>query len=80
MIDRDDLWRRYTTLDPEAQREVLDFLEFLTARLRRSRRANPAGDLSHEPFVGMWSGRMDMSDGAVWVREERHREWGPPDG
>lgn len=80
MVDRDNLWERYTTLPPEAQREVLDFLEFLTAKLRRPRRPGPTRDLTTEPFVGMWSGRADLVDGADWVRDVRQREWGARDG
>ena len=75
MIDRDDLWRQYADLPPLAQREVIDFIAFLTARLSRPAMAKPGGDVMAEPFVGMWSDRDDIPCGADWVRELRQREW-----
>jgi len=80
MLDRDDLWRRYVTLPPDAQREVVDFLAFLAARLQRSRPPASARELADEAFVGMWSDRSDIANGAGWVREVRGREWSETDG
>ena len=65
-------------LPPEAQKQVSDFVAFLTARYsvaapnRKSRRVR----LAKEPFIGMWKDRADMRDSTNWVRQIRREEWG----
>ncbi len=73
---QDNLRTSFNALPPEAQKQVLDFISFLESRYtsiatRKPRRVR----LSKEPFIGMWSDREDMKDGAAWVRELRRREW-----
>lgn len=67
----------FTSLPPEAQKQVTDFVAFLKARYGTvSRKKAKLGKLSDEPFVGMWKDREDMRDSTKWVRELRQREWG----
>ena len=72
------LSREIKELPSDVQREVLDFVEFLRSRYMAAgtRARKTRVPLSREPFIGVWKGRKDMSDGAQWVRGLRHREWG----
>ena len=67
----------FSSLSPEAQKQLLDYLDYLKARY-------PAGvtkkarkrKLKDEPFIGMWQNRKDIRNGAEYVRDLRRREWG----
>ncbi len=67
-----------STLPPEAQRQVFDFIEFLKIRYRRIRPGKKAvrNKIANEPFIGIWEGRKDMRDSNKWVRSIRESEWG----
>jgi len=67
-----------STLPPEAQRQVLDFIEFLKIRYQRIRPDKKAvrNKIANEPFIGIWEGRKDMRDSNKWVRSTRESEWG----
>ena len=67
-----------STLPPEAQRQVFDFIEFLKIRYRRIRPGKKAvrNKIANEPFIGIWEGRKDMKDSSQWVRSTRESEWG----
>jgi hypothetical protein len=76
-MDQETLWRQYTALPSDAQRQVTDFIAFLTTRYHSapSSKHTPKSDLSDEPLVGMWADRADMTDSSRWVRMLREREW-----
>ena len=67
----------FSSLSPEAQKQLLDYLDYLKARY-------PAGvtkkarkrKLKDEPFIGMGQNRADIRNGAEYVRDLRRREWG----
>ncbi len=67
-----------STLPPEAQRQVFDFIEFLKIRYRRIRpgKKEARNKIANEPFIGIWEGRKDMRDSNKWVRSTRESEWG----
>lgn len=73
-----NLLREFDTLPPEAQKQVLDFISFLSARYKVTSRQKGKGriSLANEPFIGMWKDREDMRDSVRWVRETRDSEWG----
>ena len=67
------IYREAKTL-PEAQaKEVLDFLEFLKSKLKRTSGADTKGTANEDalPGFGMWADRDDMQDSAAYVREIR---------
>ncbi len=72
------IWQSFSSLPPEAQQQVLDFIAFLQTRYRpaRSHKTARATPLAKEPFIGMWRDRDDMRDSAAWVRNLRNTEWG----
>jgi mRNA-degrading endonuclease RelE of RelBE toxin-antitoxin system len=66
-----------TSLPPEAQKQVSDFVAFLKERYGAvARKKVKRGKLEDEPFVGMWKDREDMMDSVKWVRDLRRQEWG----
>ncbi len=71
------IWRQFEALPPSAQRQVADFISFLSARTRRARTVRGASSvaLTEEPFVGLWRDRQDLSDSTAWVRRIREEEW-----
>ena len=76
-MQQEDLWRQLTTLPPEAQQQVIDFIAFLHTRYastHASKTAKRTGLVS-EPFIGMWRDRKDLQDSSAWVRNIREREW-----
>lgn len=71
------LLQDFTSLPPEAQKQVTDFVAFLKVRYGTvPRKKTKLGKLADEPFVGMWKDREDMQDSTKWVRGLRRNEWG----
>jgi len=65
-----------TSLPPEAQRQVIDFVAFLKTRyLNWQTIKTKQTNLVDEPFIGMWREREDMQDSTAWVQSLRRREW-----
>ena len=70
---------QFTALPPEAQRQIIDFMDFLKTRYAALDEEKKS-DLSDEPFIGMWRNREDMQDSSRWVRITRNSEWAVKDG
>lgn len=76
-MKEENVWREYTALPPELQKQVADFITFLRTRktpLRASKTAKRT-KLADEPFIGMWRNREDMRNSNAWVRSIRQGEW-----
>jgi hypothetical protein len=73
----DRIWREYTALPPELQKQVADFITFLRTRYVPSRVSKTAKHtrLANDLFIGMWRNRKDMQDSRAWVRSIRQSEW-----
>lgn len=69
-----DLWQQFQALPPSAQRQVADFIAFLSSRVRQE---IPAAStlLEEESFVGIWTDRDELQDSSAWVRSIREQEW-----
>ena len=67
------------SLPPEAQRQVVDFIDFLKARYPAAQLAKQIKqtDLADEPFIGMWLDHNETQDSTAWVRRLRQSEWEP---
>ena len=76
-MKQDKIWRDFSTLPPELQNQVADFIAFLQTRYTP---AHPSQStrrprLAKENFIGIWRNRKDMDDSTAWVRNMRQREW-----
>ncbi len=76
---QEDILDQFTALPPEAQRQVIDFMDFLKTRYTTLDEEKKS-DNSDEPFIGMWRNREDMRDSSIWVRRTRNNEWAMKDG
>jgi len=55
------IWREFTALPPERQKQVADFISFLRSReMLQAGKIAKRTKLAKEPFIGMWRGRKDM--------------------
>ena len=77
-MKQEEIWRQLSTLPPEAQQLVIDFIAFLHARYAPIGTSQIAKrtKLAREPFIGMWRDRQDLQDSHAWVRNIRECEWG----
>lgn len=68
----------YAALPAEARHQVADFIAFLQQRYKANQISQKARhvDLAHEPFIGMWRNRQELSNSSSWVRNTRKSEWG----
>ncbi|MBO0615003.1 DUF2281 domain-containing protein [Thiothrix fructosivorans] len=69
----------FSSLPPDAQQQVADFIDFLKVRYQKAKPAKKKvarEALAQEAFIGMWRERKDMQDSSQWVRELRRKEWG----
>lgn len=67
------IYKEVQTLPETQAKEVLDFLEFLKSKLKKSA-ASENQNISTDvalPGFGMWSDREDISDSASYVNELR---------
>lgn len=73
----EEILREITSLPPDAQREVEDFVASLHRRHGRQPPSaqSASSDLRAEAFVGSWRDRDEMRDGTAWVRNVRESEW-----
>lgn len=76
-MDRELVLEKLNELPEAAQQQVLDYIAFLYTRysMEQSELSHSAGDLSIEPFVGMWRDRQDMQDSTDWARKLRRSDW-----
>jgi hypothetical protein len=66
-MKQEQIWREFTALPPELQRQVADFITFLRTRytLTRSAKTAKRTKLANEAFIGMWRNREDLQDSTV---------------
>ena len=75
-MDQKTLWQAYRSLPDEAQHQLTDFIAFLRMKYRLPTTVEPNEiTLDHDPFVGMWQAREDLTESTAWVRERRKQEW-----
>lgn len=76
-MNQEKVWRDIAALPPEAQQEVLDFIQFLRKRYKqtRAKEQRRKTQLAEETFVGIWRDRQDMEESSEWIRGVRQREW-----
>jgi hypothetical protein len=81
-MEPEKISRDILKLPPEAQRQVMDLIAFLSRRYKKNALKSPYNiqKLSSESFIGIWKDRNELSDGDSWLREIRKTEWREPRG
>jgi hypothetical protein len=76
-MEYQDIWQQFTTLPPDAQALVADFIVSLKQRHNKSQSPGQSEqkDWRSDPFIGLWQDREDMQDSTQWVRTTRSSEW-----
>lgn len=71
------LIQKYESFQPEIQTEIVDFIEYLEIKYKTTRkiRDKKRPSLEKEPFVGMWSSRLEMKDSAKYIKDLRKKHW-----
>jgi len=79
-METESIYNEISSLPPEAQRQIKDFVAYLRLRYRAPAK-NETGQLqklSDEAFIGIWKDREEMKDTDKWLRTVRKAEWGEP--
>lgn len=63
-------------LPPDAQKQVLEFINFLEKRYKRAKKQTVKTRFREEKFLGMWKHRVDLHDSEKWLKRVRREEWG----
>lgn len=76
-MEQQNINNEISSLPPEAQRQVFDFIEFLKIRYKRTQpvKRKNRNKIENDPFIGIWESRKDMNDSTQWVRSARESEW-----
>jgi hypothetical protein len=75
-MTQQDLLDEFVSLPVDAQREVTDFIAFLRQKYQTKVPARVSNaQIQEDKFIGMWSGREDLTDSTDWVRNLRDKEW-----
>jgi hypothetical protein len=75
MLDLDKLQNDIGALPEAAQAQVFELVGFLKQRQHNSTSSLKPISFDDQPFVGMWSDRLDMQDSVAWVRQVRQQQW-----
>lgn len=75
-MEPDKIVNDISTLPPEAQRQVADFISFLKTRYKKRQKSARRNNIANDPFIGMWKDREEMKDSSKWLRNVRDSEWG----
>lgn len=73
----DSMWRKFETLPAVAQKQIIDYIDFLESRYVDSKAKVKVKNrsLADEEFIGIWENRKDMTDSSQWVKNLRQNEW-----
>lgn len=69
-------FNKFEKIPSEAQKEVIELVQFLYDQYIRSyQKESPKKPISESPFVGMWKDRSDLVDSTGWVKQQRRIQW-----
>jgi hypothetical protein len=75
-MTHEEILQQITSLPPEGQRQVIDFIAFVHQRYSQSQLSeHKTSNLFVESFIGIWQDRNDLKDSSEWVRRMREAEW-----
>jgi hypothetical protein len=76
-MSKEELLDCYLALPEEGRRLVEEFVSLVGRTCTPTAPKQPKGDITDDPFFGMWADREDMKD-PDYVRKLRRREWREP--
>lgn len=78
MLDIDRLQSDVISLPEDVQQTVIDFVSALKKKHQTIVKPASSAPISFkdQPFVGMWSDRLEAKDSTTWVRQLRTQQWG----
>ncbi len=72
-MNNQSILKDISILPLNAQREVIDFIDFLKTRYatesKDQKKALSATPIEDEIFIGMWHNRKDLEDSSEWVKK-----------
>ena len=74
MTDLNTIQQDIKDLPEEAKVLLIDFIQILKKRYPQTQQ-NEALSLEDQPFIGMWSDRLETQDSSQWVRNIRQQNW-----
>ncbi len=78
-MNNQSILKDISILPLKAQREVVDFIDFLKTRYatesKDQKKALSATPIEDEIFIGMWHNRKDLKDSSEWVKKIRTNDW-----
>ena len=78
-MNNQSILKDISILPLKAQREVVDFIDFLKTRYvtesKDQKKALSATPIEDEIFIGMWHNRKDLEDSSEWVKKIRTNDW-----
>ncbi|MDX1960449.1 MAG: hypothetical protein SFU98_17905 [Leptospiraceae bacterium] len=76
-MDSEKLILKYESFQPEIQKEIINFIEYLEFKYKPTSKNKKEKKLSFEkePFIGMWSSRLEMKDSEKYVKKLRESHW-----
>ncbi len=79
-MENEGFYNKFESLPIEAQKQVLDFVDFLKKRYEsKIKGSRERKSIKNNKFVGMWESREDLKDSTSWVKNLRKKDWGKID-
>lgn len=76
-MEYQDIWQQFTTLPPDAQALVADFIAILKQRYNQPQSSEQLKQTNwqSDPFIGIWQDCKGIQNSTQWVRSTRSLEW-----
>lgn len=76
-MESQDIWQQFTTLPPDSQALVADFIAFLKQRYHQPQSPvqQEQQNWRSDPNICLWQDREDLQDSVQRVRDSRDSEW-----
>ena len=72
-MDKELINKKFQSLPFEAQKQVIDFIDFLYDKYnpKSDKMINKKSIFENKEFIGIWKDRKDLEDSSNWIRKLR---------